>query len=228
MYGIVEAEETNEPPSTDDKNTLLDWLHDGAVNGTLDLDAVMASPTHARQSRGVDTEHLSKVWWIDIDTARQAIGTTTQHNTWTEHPTLSRNYGTNDRMLRYKCIQEYFYMDTFFATSTGLVYCTPLKSKSEVEQAVKQFAKKVGAPDAIVCDASGEQTKKSLKRFLSEISTMLWILEEGTPWANKAKVYIGLLKEAVRKDMKASNCPFAFWDYCVERRARINNLTPKR
>eukprot|EP00957_Ditylum_brightwellii_P027921 2109019-Ditylum_brightwellii.AAC.1 len=89
-----------------------------------------------------------------------------------------------------------------------------MKSKSEVEQAVKQFAKEIGAPDAIVCDASGEQMKKPLKRFLSEIGTTLQILEEGTLWANKAKLYIGLLKEAVCKDMKASNCPLAFWDYC--------------
>ena len=57
---------------------------------------------------------------------------------------------------------------------------------------------------------------------------MLRILDvEGTPWANKAKLYIGLIKEAVRKDMKASDCPPAFWDYCVERRTRINNLTAK-
>ena len=27
--------------------------------------------------------------------------------------------------------------------------------------------------------------------------------------------------------MKESDCPLAFWDYCVERRARINNLTPR-
>ena len=27
--------------------------------------------------------------------------------------------------------------------------------------------------------------------------------------------------------MKSSNCPLAFWDYCVERQARINNLTAK-
>eukprot|EP00957_Ditylum_brightwellii_P124660 9500910-Ditylum_brightwellii.AAC.1 len=89
-----------------------------------------------------------------------------------------------------------------------------MKYKSEVEQAVKQFAKEVEAPDAIVCNLSGEQMKKSLKRFLSEIGTMLRILEEGTPWANKAKLYICLLKKAVCKDMKTSNCPLAFWDYC--------------
>ena len=27
--------------------------------------------------------------------------------------------------------------------------------------------------------------------------------------------------------MKESDCPLALWDYCVERRARINNLTAK-
>jgi hypothetical protein len=53
------------------------------------------------------------------------------------------------------------------------------------------------------------------------------VLEEGTPWANKAELYIGLIKEAVRKDMKESNCPFVLWDYCIERRACTNNLTAK-
>jgi hypothetical protein len=27
--------------------------------------------------------------------------------------------------------------------------------------------------------------------------------------------------------MKESDCPLVFWDYCIERRARINNLTAK-
>jgi hypothetical protein len=62
---------------------------------------------------------------------------------------------------------------------------------------------------------------------LGEIGTTLRVLEEGTPWANKAELYIGLIKEAVRKDMKDSDCPLAFWDYCVERRARINTMTAK-
>ena len=35
------------------------------------------------------------------------------------------------------------------------------------------------------------------------------------------------MKEAVRKDMQESNSPVAFWDYCLERRTRINNLTAK-
>jgi hypothetical protein len=82
-------------------------------------------------------------------------------------------------------------------------------------------------PDAIIADAAREQKSLELRKFCSEIGTTLRVLEEGTPWANKAELYIGLIKEAVRKDMKASDCPIVFWDYCVERRARINNLTAK-
>ena len=53
-------------------------------------------------------------------------------------------------------------------------------------------------------------------------------LEEGNPWANKAKLFIVLIKEAVRKYMKDSDFPLPFWDYCVERQAWINNLTAKK
>ena len=35
------------------------------------------------------------------------------------------------------------------------------------------------------------------------------------------------LYKAVRKDMKDSNFPLDFWDYCVERQSRINNLTAR-
>jgi hypothetical protein len=74
---------------------------------------------------------------------------------------------------------------------------------------------------------SGEQMSKEVKAFCDEIGSTLRALEEGTPWANKAELYIGLLKEAVRKDMKDQNSPMVFWDYCIERRARIHNLTAK-
>jgi hypothetical protein len=66
-----------------------------------------------------------------------------------------------------------------------------------------------------------------MQTFCNEIGTTLRVLEEGTPWSNKAELYIGLIKEAVRKDMKASGYPIALWDYCIKRRARINNLTAR-
>jgi hypothetical protein len=56
-----------------------------------------------------------------------------------------------------------------------------------------------------VADMSGEQISKEVKAFCNDIGSTLRALEEGTPWANKAELYIGLLKEAVRKDMKDQN-----------------------
>ena len=52
-------------------------------------------------------------------------------------------------------------------------------------------------------------------------------LEKATQWGNLAELYIGLLKEAVCKDMKESDSPLRFWDYCAERRVLINNLISK-
>ena len=54
---------------------------------------------------------------------------------------------------------------SFFVTDKGFVYVVPMRTKSEVLQAVKQFAKEVGAPDAIISDMSHEQTSRSLRKF---------------------------------------------------------------
>jgi hypothetical protein len=40
---------------------------------------------------------------------------------------------------------------------------------------------------------------KEVKAFCNKIGSTLRALEEGTPWANKAEIYIGLLKETVRR-----------------------------
>ena len=92
---------------------------------------------------------------------------------------------------------------------------------------MKQFTKEIGSPEAIICDAVREQTSNNLQQFLNSIGTSLRVLEEDTPWSNKAELYIGIIKEVVCKDMKESNCPLPFWDYCVSRRVRINNLITK-
>ena len=102
-----------------------------------------------------------------------------------------------------------------------------MTKKSEVLLAIKQFAKKIVAADSFVPDTSGEQMSSEAKKFCNDTGTTLRALEEGTPWSNKTELKIGLIKEVVRKDMCESNSPLCFWDYCVERRARINNLTAK-
>ena len=49
------------------------------------------------------------------------------------------------------------------------------------------------------------QNKSSVKRSCDQVSAKLNILENVAPWKNISKLYIGLFKETVRKDMKESN-----------------------
>jgi len=77
----------------------------------------------------------------------------------------------------------------------------------------------------LVVDPASGNKSKDVRRFCHQVGTTLRILEEHTQWANCAELYIGLLKESVHKDLSATNCPMLLWDYCIERRAKIHNLT---
>ena len=109
----------------------------------------------------------------------------------------------------------------------GFVYVLPMKSNSEVLQAIKKFSKQIGASDSIIPDAVSERKFQALWKIFFEMGTTLRVLEERNPWANKAKLYIGIMKEVVQKDMNMSNFPLDFLNNCIERRDRINNLTAK-
>ena len=204
-----------------------------------EIKAVMKHP------KAVSAETLSKIWSIDNATAKAVIEQNTQLLRQNADNDLSRHFSTNDRMLRYRRIDSQFYTDTLLTkgangtSSRGNTYCQvfvsdkgyiavyPMKKRSDFKDALHQFCKEVGVPSDLVMDPSGEQTKKEVKRFLHQVGTTPRYLEESTQWANRAELYIGLLKEAVRKDMRLSDAPMKFWDYCIERRARIHNLTPR-
>ena len=70
-----------------------------------------------------------------------------------------------------------------------------------------------------------EQVSQDVCNFCNMIGTTLRALEEGAPWSNKVELYLKLMKEALHEDMKESNCPLRCWDYCLERRVWIYNLT---
>ena len=57
----------------------------------------------------------------------------------------------------------------------------PMRWKLEVLQAIKQFAKEIGAPTAIIADMAREQMSQEVRKFCNDIGTTLWALEEGTP-----------------------------------------------
>ena len=78
-------------------------------------------------------------------------------------------------------------MDTLVASclsQTLDVDVMPMRMCSDILSVVKQFAKEIGALDAIITDAVKDQTSQPLQKFCSEIETTLHALEEGTPWSN--------------------------------------------
>ena len=203
-----------------------------------------ASAADASRMGGVTKEHLAKVWRLNEDEARRTLEVTSQLCKRDANSTLSRQFGTNDRMLRYRRLNSTFFMDTFFVTKKaksvrgftmmqifvsdkGFVKVYGMKSLTEIPAAIRLFAKEVGAPNCFVCDPHANQKSKEVREFCHKIGSTLRLLEERTQHANRAELYIGLLKEAVRKDMRETNSPLRLWCYCAERRSSIFTLTAK-
>ena len=144
-------------------------------------------------------------------------------------------------MLRYKRINTLLFSDTFFGKKSarnyscmqifvsdkGFIKVYVMKSKSEFPQALKLFSKEVDVPNAFILDPSGEQTSNVVRALCHKIGTALRILEEQTQHADCAELYIGLLNESVRKDMRETHYPMKLWCYCAERRVAISNRTAK-
>ena len=107
--------DTNDPHIINE-DSLLDDLFQRSLKGELGIDDIMVSVMYAGKYNGVKHEHLSKIWRIDMDTARNTLDITSQRSVGKDNPKLSRNYGTNDRMLGCKHLKDYFFMDTLFAT----------------------------------------------------------------------------------------------------------------
>ncbi len=103
-----------------------------------------------------------------------------------------------------------------------------MKKQQEVYLAVKQFAKEVGAPRVLVYDPHPAQIIRDVQEFCTQIGITLKVLEAETQWANRAELYIGLMKEATRKNMRSSGSPLILWDYCIKWQALIFQITAKK
>jgi hypothetical protein len=137
--------------NVDDLDSIIDEI--SSTSATI-------KATMAGQRVGVTAKHLSKVWKIDLETAKRTIEVKTQLRQHEADASLSRIFFTNYRMLRYKRIDSRFFTDIFFVTKKaksqqgnncmklfvsgkGYVYVVPMKSKSEFPFALKQFAKEI-------------------------------------------------------------------------------------
>ena len=78
----------------------------------------MFSVVHRGHGHGIKASNLSKIWCVDKDIVKHTLKVAThQQSIRKDNPKLSGNYGTNYRMLKYKHLKEFFYMDTLFVTS---------------------------------------------------------------------------------------------------------------
>jgi hypothetical protein len=217
----------------------LDSIFSKDINTSKKVSSTTASP-----SSGVSSKTLAKLWCINEKLASKTIDQTTQHNRQSAENSLSRHFSTNDRMLRYRRINSTFFTDTLFVTDKakstrnfkacqlfvsdkGYIAVYPMERVGDFEKSLHLFCKDVGVPLTIVADPHPSQKSYSVRRFCDQVGTTLRLLEKSTQWANRAELYIGLIKEAVRKDLRSSNAPMVLWDYCIERRVQIHNMTPR-
>ena len=138
-------------------------------------DAINIGAVHAEKPKGVTPAMLSKVFRIDLATAKRTLQLNSQRLKRTNDPELSRRFPSNDRMLRYRRIKEFFFMDTFYATGKagkttrgnscmqvfvtdkGFTWVCPMAKEADCHKALKKFFKVIGIPDAIVCDSAKAQ-----------------------------------------------------------------------
>ena len=195
---------------------------------------------------GKTAMELAKIWGISPDLARRTLDSTTQLCIRTNRGVdLSRRYRTNDRMLRYNRINTVVFMDTFFATKQknftskrgytcaqlfvtefNHVHVSPMKGRKEgVYASVKEYFKKKGVPVAIVADGATEQVQGETRKLCNLVGCEIRELEKNTSWANRAELYIGIMKSKVRRAMKLSGAPLKLWCYCVEYLCQVHNAT---
>jgi hypothetical protein len=225
-----------------DKSTCK--IFDGLESTLCEAFASLAAVTASHSGR-VSSEHLSKIFCIPHDDAARTLSVTSQLIQHNANSSLSRNVTTDDCALRYRKIKSYFFTDTLFTTAKaksthgnicsqvfvsdkGFVYFCLMKDQRSYFSALKQFAKEVGAPKVLVCDLHPTQKKREVKEFCVQIGITLCVLKAKTQWANCAKLYVGLLKEAMQKDMRATGSPIVLWNYCMGQRALIFQFTVKK
>lgn len=175
-------------------------------------------------------EQLEKLRRIKHEDVVRTIAETTQLGRYDANTTLSGEFPTNERALRYRrLVDSVFFTDTLFVTGEakstrgytcaqvfvtdkGFLWIHLMRSIQAAEFliALKAFCKEVGVPHLLVCDRHCSQTAAEVRKYLYEVGTTLRVLERTTQWANLAERFIGLLKNGIRNDIRESNSPNVF------------------
>ena len=77
------------------------------------IEDIMVSASRIKDGNKVGAEKLIKVWRIDYKNSQRMLGVTSQRHERIDKHSLVRSYSTNDRMLKCKTLDEYFFMGAF-------------------------------------------------------------------------------------------------------------------
>ena len=122
------------------------------------IDFSSVSSAQAGKPKTISADFLSKIWNIDNSTATKVLYQNKKLNRQGANNDLSRQFSTNDRMLRYKRTNSQFFTDTFFVTASGVSTCGnncaqrfvsykgfvviyPMRSKGDFPDALHMFCK---------------------------------------------------------------------------------------
>lgn len=209
------------------------------------VEEMQCCSTTTRKRRGeIDYITLANRWQIPLDKAKTTIERTTQRGVRTcPHPTLSRRYGTNDRMLRYRRLPCDIYGDTVmvnakkytsargnvyaqvFATDFGWSRAYGMAKKSEAHEALSLLFHRHGVPDQMIVDGAKELRKGEFGRKCKEAFCYLKGTEPYSPWQNAAERENKELKKGAGRKMTASGAPLKTWDWALEFESYIRSHT---
>ena len=105
----------NGPSTTDNEN--LEAII-SSILGEAEIEKVnsIVSAINAGKPSGPSASTLSKLWLVFEPLAKGALDQNTQLCRQSADNIMSRQFSTNDRMLRYRRLQSVFFTDTMFAT----------------------------------------------------------------------------------------------------------------
>ena len=160
----------------DAANTI--WSNIGAIQDT--------------RGKGVSKDHLSNIRVISQDLENCSINQTTQIFRHHTENNLSRQFYTNDRMLRYKGIHSVLFTDTLvvqtnqsnrsnrytqlYVSDKGFVAIYPIQSQYEFIDTLHCFCKEIGVPTTLFMDGHQAQTNHRTRKISSKFGLTMCVL----------------------------------------------------
>ena len=188
----------------------------------------------------VTPQNVAKRWMVGLETAKNSLMVTTQRGIRSIPNPATRRFKTQMTHLRYPRLRGMFYADIMepkiksvgshryahiIGNGRGYTKAYPMERKNESIYALDDFVKKVGIPEALLCDNDAtmegwSEWKKRIRKYSIEPK----YTEPYSPFQNKAELDIRELKRMIRRFQDKSRSPRRLWNYLVNLCARIRSF----